>query len=210
MRHLPYVAACSLLGQAMALYCRASACPSAFDFNTGDIGAASQGSEGPAGGTAPAFRGGPRGWSRIWAYRQPFAVLCGNERSKKHKLRKVYSKPSNRAPQTYGQLQEHIFAQRAVRALDVQAQRRVETADDLATILQEFASDGTVLKALRDFAMPPHRRQKAASVMPRATQAAEKLKIKDDSNAFPWTIHLASPAAAHIAKVVSSSCSKTA
>ena len=111
-----------------------------------------------------------------------------------------YSKPSNRAPQTYGQLQEHIFTQRAQRALDVQAQRRVETADDLAAILQEFASDGTVLQALRCFAMPPHQRQKAASVEPRATQAAEKLKIKDDSNAFPWTIRLASRAAARIAE----------
>ena len=114
-----------------------------------------------------------------------------------------YSKPNNRAPQTYGQLQDHVFAQRAQRALDVQAQRRVETADDLATILQEFASDGTVLKTLRDFDMPIHRRQQAAFVTPRATQAAEKLKIKDDSNAFPWTIRLASPEAARIAEAFS-------
>ena len=94
--------------------------------------------------------------------------------------------------------------------MNVQAQRRIETADDLATILQEFASDGPVLKALRDFAMPPHRRQPAASVEHRATQAADKLKIKDDNDAFPWTIRLASPAAKRIAEAFSSSCSKAA
>ena len=45
-------------------------------------------------------------------------------------------------------------------------QRRVETADDLTTMLQDFASEGVVLRALQDFALPPHRRKKAASVQP--------------------------------------------
>ena len=95
---------------------------------------------------------------------------------------------------------KNTFSRSGRSALDVQAQRRVETPDDLVTVLQVFASDGTVLTALRDFAMPPHRRPKAASVEPRATQAAEKLKIKDDSDAFPCTIRSASPAAACIAE----------
>ena len=63
-----------------------------------------------------------------------------------------YSKPSEGAPQTYGRLQEHVFAQRAQHTSDVQTQRRVETADELATMLQEFASDGTVLCPLLNFA----------------------------------------------------------
>ena len=66
----------------------------------------------------------------------------------------TYSKPY-RAPQTYGQLQEIVFAQREQHTSGVQVHRRVETADDLATMLQEFASDGTVLRALLDFALPP-------------------------------------------------------
>ena len=65
-----------------------------------------------------------------------------------------YSRPTERAPQAYGQLQEHVFAQRAQHTSDAQTQRRVETADDLATMLQEFASDGTVLRPLLDFALP--------------------------------------------------------
>ncbi len=110
-----------------------------------------------------------------------------------------YNKPNYRAPQTYGQLQEHVFAQRAQHTPDVQAQRRVETPDDLATMLQEFASDGFVLRALTNFALPPHRREKAASVEPRAAQAAGKLKTIDDSDTLPWVVRLASPTAARIA-----------
>ena len=74
-----------------------------------------------------------------------------------------YSRPTKRAPQTYGQLQEHVFAQRERHTSGAQAQRRVETEGDLATMLQEFASDGTVLRALQDFALPAERRKKAAS-----------------------------------------------
>ena len=89
-----------------------------------------------------------------------------------------YSRPTERAPQTYGQLQEHVFAQRAQHTSDAQTQRRVETADDLATMLQEFASDGTVLRRLLDFALPPHRHKKAASAKPLLQGTAEgKLKI---------------------------------
>ena len=94
------------------------------------------------------------------------------------------------------------------RASDVHVQRRVETAGDLATMLQQFASGGTILSALRDFALPPHRRQRAASAEPRAAQAAEKLKTKDDSDTLPWTIRLASPTAARIAETFSSPCRK--
>ena len=82
----------------------------------------------------------------------------------------------------------------------MQAQRRVETAEDLATMLQNFAYDGTVLKALRDFALPPQQRQKSASVELHATQAGETLKIKDCSDALEWTIDLTSLAAARIAE----------
>ena len=50
--------------------------------------------------------------------------------------------------------------------------------------------------------MPLRQHQKATSVEPRATQEAEKLKIKDDSDAFPCTIRLASPTAARIAETL--------
>ena len=63
----------------------------------------------------------------------------------------------------------------------------------------EFASDGTVLRALLDFALLPHRRKKAASVEPRAAQAAGKLRATDDSESLPWIIRLAPSAAARIA-----------
>ena len=39
----------------------------------------------------------------------------------------------------------------------------METEGDLATTLHEFASSGTVLRALQDFALPAERRKKAAS-----------------------------------------------
>ena len=112
----------------------------------------------------------------------------------------TYSKPTKRAPQTYGELQEHVFAQRAQQTSDAQTQRRVETADDLATMLQEFASDGTVLRSLQNFALPPHRRKKAASVKPLLqSTAAGKLKTKDDSDT-PFIVRLAAPTAARIAE----------
>ena len=112
----------------------------------------------------------------------------------------AYSKPY-RAPQTYGQLQKHVFALREQHTSGVQVQRRVETADDLATMLQEFASDATVLRALRDFALPPHRRKKAASVQPLLQSTAPgKLKTTDDSASLQWIICLASSTAACIAE----------
>ena len=77
-----------------------------------------------------------------------------------------YSTPTGRAPQTYRQLHEHVFAQRAQHTSGAQAQRRVETADVLATMLQEFASDAAVLRALQNVALPPHQRKMAASVKP--------------------------------------------
>ena len=61
LRLLPYVAACSLSSQAMALCCRASARPRAIGRNTEDTGAASQSAGGSARGTALAFRSGLRG-----------------------------------------------------------------------------------------------------------------------------------------------------
>ena len=113
---------------------------------------------------------------------------------------RTYSKPY-RAPQTYGRLQEHVFAQQEQHTSGVQVQRGVETADDLATMLQELASDGTVLRALQNFALPPHRRKKAASVEPLLQSTAPgKLKTTDDSASLQWIIRLASPTAARIAE----------
>ena len=43
-----------------------------------------------------------------------------------------YSRPAERAPQTYVQLQENVFAQQAQHTSNAQTQRRVETADELA------------------------------------------------------------------------------
>ena len=112
----------------------------------------------------------------------------------------TYSKPYG-APQTYGQLQELVFAQRKQHTSGAQVQRRVETADDLATMLQEFASDGIVLRALQDFALPPHRRKKAASVQPLLQSTAPgKLKTIDDSASLQWVVSLASSTAACIAE----------
>ena len=110
-----------------------------------------------------------------------------------------YSRPTERAPQTYGQLQEHVFAQRAQHTSDAQTQRRVETADVLATMLQEFASDGTVLRRLLDFALPPHRHKEAHSVKPLLqSTAAGKLNTKYDSDTLD-IVRLAAPTAARMA-----------
>ena len=112
----------------------------------------------------------------------------------------TYSKP-HQAPQTYGQLQKHVFALREQHNSGMQVQRRVETADDLATMLQEFASGGTVLRALQDFALPPHRHKKAVSVE-RLLQSTSpgKLKTTDDSVSLQYSIRLTSSAAARIAE----------
>ena len=67
-------------------------------------------------------------------------------------------------------------------------------------MLQEFASDGTVLRPLLDFALPPHRHKKAALVKPLLqSTAAGKLKTQDDSDTLD-IVRLAAPTAARMAE----------
>ena len=95
----------------------------------------------------------------------------------------TFSTPRLEMPYTYRQLQEWIIERRrrlACVASDDRARELVQSAEDLATKLQEFASDGIVVKHLTEFALPQKKR--AAAVLVTAPQALKRLKAHDDSD----------------------------
>ena len=74
----------------------------------------------------------------------------------------TFSRPRGHMPQTYRELQDRVIEhrrQQAAHAADSGgASQLVETSDDLARMLRQFASDGIVVRVLVDFALPPHKR----------------------------------------------------
>ena len=102
----------------------------------------------------------------------------------------TFSTPVLEMPYTYAQLQQWIVERRrrlACVASDDRARELVQSAEDLATKLQEFASEGIVVKHLAEFALPPKKKDSAVMVTPlseeaTAPQATKRLKAHDDSD----------------------------
>ena len=87
----------------------------------------------------------------------------------------TYTNPRGDLPYTYRQLQNLIFERRCRPVQTADEGRRpqlIGTADDLAAMLREFASNALVLRALLDFALPPHKREASwAAVLAQPAEA---------------------------------------
>ena len=87
----------------------------------------------------------------------------------------TFSRPRGHMHQTYRELQDRVIEHRRQQAAHAAdgggASQLVETSEDLARMLREFASDGIVVRVLVDFALPPHKRARAASAVPQEPHA---------------------------------------
>jgi len=87
----------------------------------------------------------------------------------------TFSAPKQIPPYTYKQLQEWIRERRRRQASDATErapQQLVTSAEDLATKLRQFASDGIVVAHLIEFALSSKKRTNATEVTPTVASAA--------------------------------------